>query len=662
MRSVVLPEGVPAEVQKGFAQILAIHAALLPSGKILYFSGDQYDPGQHHHGMFDQARLFHCQTLAITAPPPAPFIRDLFCCGHAFLGDGRLLVAGGTEHWADAAPEADPAHGSHGVVKGIADAYVFDPATDQWIKVARMLAEPWSTVGGGRWYPTLMTLGTGHVLTVSGTASAADSRHFNDTIEEFQPAPGPTGTWVNRGSLPGDFEPGHEPLYPRAHLIKDGTVFFTALNGQSHKWNTATGVWTAVCPSAGGEYDSYATPSILLPLLPEFAYRTRVLACGDPQAKIIDLDEAAPAWTPTLPRTLLIDGTPPVRKFCDAVMLPTGDVLVCGGTRQPLDDPGSAVLPLELYHPVSNSWTTLPAEANAHVPRNYHAVALLMPDGRVWMAGSSIRADWAFHNIADFPTELPETPQQDGIDNRELRIELFEPWYFGRPDRPAITGAPASGLLGSTLDVATPQAATINRVVAVRAGSVTHSFNADQRLVGLTFTRQPNLLRVTLPDNANVVPPGPYLLFVLLPTASPEAGTFSAIPSAGHLIQITAPAPPTPPSLKIQLNATTYHTGDTMTVVATLTPGSAADPVDAYVVVRFPNGQFMSAQLNGPPVAGVVPIAKNIVPVSLQQQVIAYTFNGSEPPGAYTWFAALTLPNTLTFVSALEQDPFTFAP
>jgi hypothetical protein len=457
--------------------------------------------------------------------------------------------------------------------------------------------------------------------------------------------------------------PAETTLYPRAFVIKDGTVFFTThINGQCWKWHAGTATWTPVCPGPGGSYDSYSTTSVLLPLLPEFGHRTRVLACGDVTAKFIDLDDAAPSWQPTLPRTLLHDGTPPIRSFLDAVLLPTGDVLVCGGTRQPLDDPGSAVLSLEVYHPLSNSWATLPAQASAHVARNYHSVALLMPDGRVWMAGSNVKANWSFHNSADFPHALPETPQQAGVDNRELRIELFEPWYFGRPDRPSIANAPAVGLVGGTIDIATPQAATINRVVAVRAGSVTHSFNADQRLVGLTFTRQGGALRVSLPANANLLPPGTYLLFVLNPTAAPEAGAFAGIPSVGRFIRIEAAAAPTPPTLKLQLNASTYHTGGTMKVVATLTPGSVAAPVDAYVVVRLPNGQFMSAQLNGPLVPGQVPIAKNLVPVALQQQVVQHTFTGSEPPGTYTWFAGLAQPGTKNFVTALDQDPFTFTP
>ncbi len=660
MRSVVLPEGAPAGVQKGLAQILSVHAALLPTGKILYFGGDQHDPGQHHLGLFDQARLFDCQTFAISTPAASPAIRDLFCCGHAFLADGRLLVAGGTEHWVGAAP-GEMTHGSHGVFRGIAEAYVFDPIAEQWVEVARMCPEPGQTTGGGRWYPTLVTLGTGHVVALSGPPSGADTRHFNNTVEDYRPTPPPNGHWVDRGTLPAEM-----PLYPRAHLIKDGTLFVVSPmpkgeGGQCHKWHTGTGVWTAVCPAPGPEFDAWSVTTVLLPLLPELNYLTRVLACGPSVAKFIELGAGpAPQWQETGPRTLLFNGTPALRSNLNAVLLPTGDVIVCGGFRPPFADPADAVLEIEVYHPVSNSWSTLPASTNTTVPRNYHSVALLMPDGRVWIAGSNIGANWSFHNQADHPPpDLPENAQDDSIDNRELRIELFEPWYFGRPDRPTISGAPAVALVGSTISVTTPQAATINRVVAIRAGSVTHAFNSDQRYVGLSFTRHPGGLTVSIPDKPNVIPPGPYLLFVLDATTAPEAGALAGIPSVGRHIRIDVPVPP---SLTLQLNAATYHTGDTLTVVATLTPGSPPNPVDAYIVVRLPDGQFMSAQLNGPLVPGKQAIATNLVPVALQQQVAQHTFTGGEPPGTYTWMAVLTEPGTQNFVSALEEDPFTFAP
>ncbi|HMI94471.1 MAG TPA: hypothetical protein VK509_24025, partial [Polyangiales bacterium] len=60
----------------------------------------------------------------------------------------------------------------------------------------------------------------------------------------------------------------------------------------------------------------------------------------------------------------------------------------------------------------------------AVVGRNYHFTALLLPDGRVWTAGGNKRAGFA------------QTDQPNG-DGRELRVEIFTPWYYNL-SRPTI--------------------------------------------------------------------------------------------------------------------------------------------------------------------------------------------------------------------------------
>jgi hypothetical protein len=542
MRCVVIPDGGAASVQNAYAQVLAVHAALLHTGQILFFSGDEHDPGRHHLHQFDHARLMDCQTLAISSPAPSPTIRDLFCCGHAFLADGRLLVGGGTEAWTlDQVGGADPhGHAGAGHFRGTAEAYAYDPASNQWVAVHRMVPEPGKSTGGGRWYPTLVTLGNGHVAAFSGHPSDADTRHYNNTVEAFRPSPVPTGQWTDLGTVPAPMAGyGDLTYYPRAHLIKDGRLFFSSpINGQSFKWNTTTHLWTPVCAGPGNDYDGIGTNSVLLPLLPEESYRTRALVCGRSVAKRIDLDDLFPQWQPTLPRTLLANGTPPVRTHCNSVLLPTGDVVVCGGMQDPGNDPGSAVLAIEIYRPTTNSWATMPTAANAHVPRNYHSVALLMPDGRVWMAGSNKHASWSYHEPGNYPASLPTTAQDGSIDNRELRIELFEPWYVGRPDRPSFTKSASAVSVGATFEIQTSVANTISRVAAIRAGSSTHAFNPDQRYVGLPFTRGVGKLTVSVPDNENLLPPGHYLLFVLDSVVDPATGAILDVPSVGQFLRI----------------------------------------------------------------------------------------------------------------------------
>jgi hypothetical protein len=72
-------------------------------------------------------------------------------------------------------------------------------------------------------------------------------------------------------------------------------------------------------------------------------------------------------------------------------------------------------------------------------------------------------------------------------------------------------------------------------VVLMKAGSVTHSFDMDQRYVGLTLTAASGSLTVTGPPNSNIAPPGYYMLFLVN-----QAGT----PSLASWVQVSGPAAP----------------------------------------------------------------------------------------------------------------------
>jgi hypothetical protein len=384
MRCFIVPDGASSGTQDSYAQIIAIHAALLPNGKIVYFSGDQHDPGQFANAMFDHARLFDCSTLAVASCTPAPGISDLFCCGHAFLSDGRLLIAGGTLRF----------DGFLGDLK----AWTFDPATASFQSVAQM--------NQGRWYPTLLTLGSGHVLALSGINDNATNTDQDRDIEVFDGY-----GWTVQGVL----SYGTDSLYPRVHLLPDGRVFFvTSMNGQCMAWKEGLATPAPVCasPFTSG-FPDYT--SVLLPLLYEDSYAPRILVANMDQPQIIDLSLASPAWSNTNARSMPADGiltsTTPRRVNGTLTLLPTGEVLSAGG-EQSYGDEAHPVLGLETYRHETNSWAVMPARTT--VNRAYHSVALLMPDGRVWFAGSDKRCDWSLHNSADYqnvsePTDLQES-------------------------------------------------------------------------------------------------------------------------------------------------------------------------------------------------------------------------------------------------------------
>jgi hypothetical protein len=178
------------------------------------------------------------------------------------------------------------------------------------------------------------------------------------------------------------------------------------------------------------------------------------------------------------------------RRHHNATLLPTGDVLVTGGTSGiAFDDQTQPVRAAELWSPVTGTWTTLASNA---VTRTYHGTSILLPDGRVLHTGSGSRT----------------TPN-------ELNAEFFSPPYLFKGPRPTISSAPSTVSYGSSFTVGTPEAQAIVSVSLIRLGSTTHAFDMNQRFQRLAFTAQSAALTVTVPSDPNRTPPGHYMLFIL---------------------------------------------------------------------------------------------------------------------------------------------------
>lgn len=506
--------------------------------------------------MVDATRLFSVFSGAVKkiGSPTG----DLFCCGHALLGDdqipneGRLLVGGGTE----AFDQTPGFHHEH--FHGIRDCAIYYPLTNNWTTAALM--NPGERrqgcedgVSGGRWYPTFLTLADGSVFAMSGHPGPCDYNHTNFIPEVFTSAPGPGGSWHQLGSFANKeerdyFEKHYITWYPRIHLLPTGDIisaspiasntFSISIDRStwSAKFKFVTSFQTVSNRDKFHIYDGYWCTSALLPLLPSpnnpneplptdppNRYTTRLLICNAERTFMLDLGDADPTskniagnWIETAPRELSHN---PRRIHAFAVLLPTGEVLVCGGIEgvEGLDDSGkpaivgqpdeSAILIPETFNPFSNKWSA--PNDPATVKRNYHSVALLLPDGSVWTAGSDKHAG-------------------RGINARELRFEIYYPWYFGNPDRPFIEAAPDRVYPRERWPVLTSQASRIRRVAMVRCGSSTHAFDSDQRYIGLRFEYQgSDKLLVEFPTNNNIMVPGFYFIFVINDADLPSYGTIT---------------------------------------------------------------------------------------------------------------------------------------
>jgi WD40 repeat protein len=393
----------------------------------------------------------------------------IYCSAHTFLPDGRLLVAGGTT----------PTTG------GLRLATMFNPSTSSW--------SPSGSMAQGRYYPTATTLPSGDVLVVSGH----DTTLRVVTIPEVRGSSG----WRRLTTAPLSIP---SPYYPAMFVAPNGKVFLAGFPQTTRYLDVSgTGQWTTVAnrnvaDRTMGSAVMYAPGKILY------------VGGGDPptaSAEVIDLNQASPSW-----RT--VPGMAFARRQLNATILADGSVLVTGGTSGAgFNNQSGAVHAAELWNPNTETWTTMASETSN---RTYHGTAILMPSGRVLSSGSG---------------EGGGVPYA----NSELTAQLFAPPYLYKSDgtaaaRPSITSAPSRLSYGQAFTVQTPEAVSVKRGTLIRLSSVTHAFNMSQLIYHLTFLATSSTsIRAVAPTNANLAPPGPYMLFLI---------NGSGVPSTAKIVTV----------------------------------------------------------------------------------------------------------------------------
>jgi Domain of unknown function (DUF1929) len=445
--------------------VAPIHAALLPTGKTLFWAYDE-----------DSSTNTNKRTQTFLWDPvlnDTPVRIDnpdskLFCSGHSLLPDGRLLTIGGLIR-------PTP---SGTAQLGTKDTNIFNPNSSTWSKAANMNI--------ARYYPSSVPLANGDVLAVAGTN---DTNGANlDTSEVWQSNSSLTETDLGRYRLlsTAKFSQG---WYPMAFQAPNGKVFNVGPQPTIGYLDTAgTGTWTSLgdrvdpANNLGNGHRTFGNAVMYEP------GKIVLIGGADPPtntAMRIDINGSSPVVTQ-------VGSMVAARRQHNATIMADGTVLVTGGTNGAgFNNAAGAQLSTELWNPTTGVFKTLKPAAT---PRLYHSLALLLPDARVLSAGG------------------------DGSDAPSYKnAEIFTPPYLLNSDgtpaaRPSINSAPASIAYNSSFAVSSSDVA---RVTLIKLSSVTHSTNFDQRFFNLAFSKTGGNLSVTAPSSGNIAPPGYYMLFVL---------------------------------------------------------------------------------------------------------------------------------------------------
>jgi hypothetical protein len=409
-------------------------------------------------------------------------------------------------------------------LNGIVQTHIFDPATNTWSLGPDMAA--------GRWYPTVTPLRNGEMLITSGRVDTPEVRMLDGALRTLSTA-----------SL-------SLPLYPWMDVAPDGRVFDSGPDQALRALDTSgTGAWQTLGQrdSINRDYGGHAIYDI----------GKMLIAGGGPSttdARVVDFNGATPKVTATAPMAY-------GRRQHNLTVLADGTVLATGGNSSgaSLVDLNAGVYAAELWNPATGQWKTLAA---MQVTRQYHSTALLLPDGRVLSSGGGICGTC------------------DQVGYLAKNAEIFSPPYLFQADgtlapRPVIASAPATTTYGAQFTIGAGDAASIRRVALVRLGAVTHSDNMEQRYIPLAFAPGTTTLTATAPANANVAPPGMYMLFVV---------DANGVPSVARMVSVTGNSPPTV-TLTQPPNGATFTSPATVSLAAT-----ASDPDGSVAKVEFFSG------------------------------------------------------------------------
>ncbi|GLI65893.1 hypothetical protein VaNZ11_009537, partial [Volvox africanus] len=500
----------------GIGMIVAVHLAQIPGTDRYLFmerpSGYHPDNSKSIAGFFDiPSRKF----THVFSPD------GLFCCGHTILDSGDVLIVGG--HQANA-----------GYPDGMKSVRTFNRScTDLQLRKIREM-------GWRRWYPTPTLLPDGRVLIMGGTQGVGAGTSNNPFWEMYDP----TTTRITPYAMrPMYLEQSEQIYYPFNYVLPEGLLFtFCGRAGYILDWRTNQ--WLQDVPRLRGYGNTqfpFTGSSVLLGLYPESNYQVEVMVFGGQrEAATKDLSIIANRGSGRLKMTYnpstssyLFEGWVAElmslgRVMPDAVLLPNGKVIILNGAWKGLAGDSASggdsranypILFAEEYDPKAPVGARYRRMATTRIARMYHSTAGLTTNGTVIVAG----CDRCYKYQVQPGYEVDPSPTSKA----EYRVEIFSPPYFFMDEfKPSIVRTssnimPYTEVFTITYTFPAGWAGNrLTRVVIMAPSSATHSFNTNQRLVGLQIISDDvgpvnGVVTVRGPPTINIAPPGVYMLFLL---------------------------------------------------------------------------------------------------------------------------------------------------
>ncbi|KAI9172750.1 Galactose oxidase [Paramyrothecium foliicola] len=446
--------------------IVPAAASITTDNVVVLWSADRIDNFPGGTGK-TWTSTYNPATGAISSFQVTNIRHDMFCPGTSIDEQGRVIVTGGNDE---------------------SKTSVYSPATGAWTSLA-LMARP-------RGYQSSVTLGDGRIFAIGGSWSGeVGNKHgeiYDIAANTWTRLDGCSVTRIQTNDPGGPYKSdNHAWLFAwKKNLVFNAgpstrMTWFNVSGQGSWKEGGNRGTDTDSMSGIAAMYD--AEKGLILTAGGSIHY------AGQASTKNVHIIELGAENTPAT--VTKVADMAYARTYHNSVILPNGKVVVIGGQTFARNFKDSdTVLPVELFDPATNTWSFV---APISVPRNYHSIALLLPDARVISSGGGL-CGRCRENHPD--------------------AQIWTPPYLLKADgsaavRPTIVSvSAATARRGATITITTNVAATFS---LIRYASTTHTVNTDQRRIALKATASGLTYTVVLPGDSGVLVPGPWMLFAL---------------------------------------------------------------------------------------------------------------------------------------------------